>query len=194
MHSVRKYPIWHTSHRTPKQNVPPHIVFWGGGLPFPHPSIFHITFVSKPKIFAFLRRKFPFNLNNRFLKARLSSTNFFSFHSHKTWDVQNFLGGLPGHPSKFPIFDLDLPPRKFFTCHFSAMLAKRMIVNDLTKDGGGERAMDNRVDEMMKIFWAESSGQLSEISDFWPGGFGPENFMNFANFTKYQSHKVIKLV
>ena len=92
MHSVRKYPIWPRSHRTPKQNVPPHIVFWGGGLHFPHPSIFHMQFVSKPKNFSFLRRKFHFNLNNRFLKARLSSHNFFTLTPWPNLPCRKFSG------------------------------------------------------------------------------------------------------
>ena len=51
MHSVRKYPIDTTVHWTLKQNYPPHIVFWGVGLPFTHPYQFYTTFVSKTEFF-----------------------------------------------------------------------------------------------------------------------------------------------
>ena len=82
MHSVRKYPNDLTADWTLKQNYPPHIVFWGGGLPFTHPYQFYITFVSKTHFFAHIlhftltnHSKLIYNPNDR---LTFSFTNFFT--------------------------------------------------------------------------------------------------------------------
>ena len=90
MHSVRKYPIDLTADWTLKQKYPPHIVFWGGGLPFRHPYQFYITFVSKmdflPQIRDFILQKHS-KLISKPNEAR-------SFHFLKIFlNAKIFLGG-----------------------------------------------------------------------------------------------------
>ena len=90
MHSVRKYPIDLTADWTLKQKYPPHIVFWGGGLPFRHPYQFYITFVSKmhflPQIQDFIIQK-----HSKFISKPNDAR---SFHFLKIFlNAKIFLGG-----------------------------------------------------------------------------------------------------
>ena len=193
MHSVRKYPIWPRSHRTPKQNVPPHIVFWGGGLPFPHPSIFHMEFVSKPKNFWFLRRKFHFNLNNRFLKARLSSDNFFTLSPGWNLASSKFSGRTLRSTFKISESWPGGSAQKIFIMSFWSNVGKVYDSSSLDKS----RVLGWVIDE--NVVWGDENflGRVpgSTFQIFWllTWSFRPENFSNFAKFTKTQSNKVSKV-
>ena len=193
MHSVRKYPIWPRSHRTPKQNVPPHIVFWGGGLPFPHPSIFHMEFVSKPKIFWFLRRKFHFNLNNRFLKARLSSDNFFTLSPGWNLASSKFSGRTLRSTFKISESWPGGSAQKIFIMSFWSNVGKVYDSSSLDKS----RVL-GKLGHQLRIWGGENflgrvSGSTFQIFWLLTWSFCPENFSNFANFTKTQSNKVSKV-
>lgn len=175
MHSVRKYPIDLTADWTLKQKYPPHIVFWGGGLPFRHPYQFYITFVSKTDFLPQIRG-FVLGKHSKLISKPNDGP---SFHFRKIFLNDTF---LPKEVSGQNFRNLEIWPRTLAQKIFSSTKLRMflpVILNWFWKNWRGENGFvkDWELQGRWKIFWAEGLGQGVKFLKLWPGSLAQKIFI-----------------
>ena len=140
-----------------------------------------------------IAEQFHFNLNNRFLKARLSSDNFFTLSPGWKLTSSKFSGRTLRSTFKISESWPGGSAQKIFIMSFWSNVGKVYDSSPLDKS----RVLGWVIDE--NVVWGDENflGRVpgSTFQIFWllTWSFCPENFSNFAKFTKTQSNKVRKV-
>ena len=140
-----------------------------------------------------IAEQFHFNLNNRFLKARLSSDNFFTLSPGWKLTSSKFSGRTLRSTFKISESWPGGSAQKIFIMSFWSNVGKVYDSSPLDKS----RVL-GKLGHQLRIWGDENflgrvSGSTFQIFWLLTWSFCPENFLNFAKFTKYQSNKVSKV-